>query len=57
MPTELRKQKLLEGTNKTWVMRTQDKGEVTPQKTEQDWSVSVWEFLAEVWVDSGLPQG
>ena len=38
-------------------MMTQDKGAVTPQKTGPDWSVSVWESLAEVWVDSRLPQG
>ena len=37
--------------------RTQEKGAVTPQKTESNWSVSVQESLAEPWVDSGLPWG
>ena len=27
---------------------------MTPQETEPDLPVSVWESLAEVWVDSGL---
>ena len=33
--------------------RTQEKGAVTPQETEPDLPVSVWESLAEAWVDSG----
>ena len=37
--------------------RTQEKGAVTPQETEPDLPVSVWESLAEVWVDSGLSWG
>ena len=36
--------------------RTQVKGAVTPQETEPDLPVSVQESLAEVWLDSGLPQ-
>ena len=35
--------------------RTQEKGAGTPQETEPDSSVSVWETPAEAWVDSGLP--
>ena len=34
--------------------RTQEKGEATPQETEPDLPLSVWESPAEVWVDSGL---
>ena len=30
---------------------------MTPEETELDFPVSVQESLAEVWVDSGLPQG
>ena len=37
--------------------RTQEERAVTSQETEPDLFVSVWEFLAEVWIDSGLPQG
>ena len=37
--------------------RTQEKGAVTPQETEPDLPMSVWESPAEVWVDSGLPWG
>ena len=37
--------------------RTEEKGAVTPEETELDFPVSVQESLAEVWVDSGLPQG
>ena len=33
--------------------RTQEKGPVTPGETEPDLPVSVWESLAEAWVDSG----
>ena len=35
----------------------QEKGAGTPQETEPDLPVNVWESLAEVWVDSGLLQG
>ena len=34
----------------------QDPGAVTPQETEPDLPVSAQESLAEVWIDSGLPQ-
>ena len=37
--------------------RIQEKGAVTPQKTEPDFSVRVQELLVEVWVNSGLLQG
>ena len=37
--------------------RTQEKEAVTPQKTEPDLPVGVWESPAEVWIDSCLPQG
>ena len=37
--------------------RTQEKGTVTPQKTEPYLPVSVQESPAEAWVDSGLPWG
>ena len=30
---------------------------MTTYETEPDLPVSVWEFLAEAWVDSGLSQG
>ena len=30
--------------------RTQEKGAVTPQETDPDLPVSVWESLAEVWL-------
>ena len=36
--------------------RTQEKGVVTPQKTDPDLPVSIQESLAEVWVSSGLLQ-
>ena len=45
------------GTNKTVHTRTQEKGAVTPQETEPDFPVSVWESLAEAWVNSGLLWG
>ena len=35
----------------------QEKGAMTPQKTEPDLPVRVQELLAEVWVNSGLLQG
>ena len=37
--------------------RTQEKGAMTPQETEPDLPVSVWESLAEAWVNSAVPQG
>ena len=37
--------------------RTQDKGEVTPQETDPDLTMSVQESLAEAWVDGGLLRG
>ena len=37
--------------------RTQETGAMTPKETEPDLPVSVQESLAEVWADSGLPQG
>ena len=30
---------------------------MTPQETEPDLPVNVWESLVETWVDSGLLQG
>ena len=36
--------------------RCQEKGAVTPQETDPDLSLSVWESLAEVWVSGGLLQ-
>ena len=35
-------------------METKEKGVVTPQETEPNLLVSVWESLAEAWVDSGM---
>ena len=37
--------------------RTQEKGSVTPQETEQHLPVNVQESLAEAWVGGGLLQG
>ena len=37
--------------------RTQEKGAVTPQESDSDFSVSVQESLAEVWVGGALLQG
>ena len=37
--------------------RTQEKGAVTPQETDQDLPVSAQESPAEAWVGSGLLQG
>ena len=37
--------------------RTEEKGAVTPQKTDPDLPVSVQESLEEKWVHSGLLQG
>ena len=39
------------------LVRTQDKGAVSPQETEPDLRASVQESLAKAWVDSGLLQG
>ena len=36
--------------------RTQEKGAVTPQETDPDLPVSVWESPAEAWVSGGLLQ-
>ena len=38
-------------------IRTQEKGAVTPQKTDPDLPISVQEPLSEAWVDGGLLQG
>ena len=35
--------------------RSQEKGAVSPQEIQPDLLVSVQKFLAEAWVDSGLP--
>ena len=37
--------------------RTQEKGAVTPQETEPNSPLNIWESLVEVWVNSGLPRG
>ena len=49
--------RLLKGTIKPCTYRTQEKGAVTPEETEPDLPVSVWESPVEVWVNSGLPWG
>ena len=51
--------RLLEGTHtkKLVCTRTQEKGAVTPQETDQDLAESVQESLAEAWVDTGLLHG
>ena len=36
--------------------RTQEKGEVTPQKTDPDFPMSIQESLVEAWVSGGLLQ-
>ena len=48
--------RLMAGTTKPMCSRTQEKVTMTPQETEPDMAVSVWESLAEFWV-SGLPWG
>ena len=55
--TGLEKQTL--GGHKQYLVctRTQEEGAVTPQETEPDLPVCVWESLAEAWVDHGLPWG
>ena len=57
----------MEGINKTLYKkkkkthlvqtRTQGKGAMTPQETEPDLPVSIWESPVEVWVSSGLSWG
>ena len=48
----------LEGHTQNLVYaRTQEKGAVTPQKTDPDSSVSVQEYPVEVWFGGGLLQG
>ena len=48
----------LEGHKQNLVCtRTQQKGAVTPQKTDPDLPVSVHVSLAEVWISGGLLQG
>ena len=49
--------RLLEGRNKTVHTKTQEKGAVTPHKTDPDLPMSVQESPAEAWVSSGLLQG
>ena len=39
------------------LFRTQEKEALIPHETDPDFPVSVWESLAEVWIDSGLPLG
>ena len=39
------------------LIRTQEKGAVTPLETDLDLPVSVLESLVEAWVNSGLLQG
>ena len=49
--------KFLEGTKKNLVhTRTQEKGAVTPQKTNPDLPVSVQESSTKPWVGGGLLQ-
>ena len=47
----------LEDTDRNLCTRTQEKGAVTPQETDPDLPVSVWESPAEVWISGGLLQG
>ena len=49
--------RLLEYTNKTVQTRTQEKGAVTPQKTDSDFACECPGVSTEAWVDSGLLQG
>ena len=44
--------RLLEDTNKPVHIRSQEKGAVTPEKTESDLPVSVQESLADPWVEA-----
>ena len=46
--------RLLEGTKKLVCTRSQEKGAVSPQKTESDLAVSVQESLVEALVNSDL---
>ena len=47
----------MEGRNKTVHTKTQEKGAVTPHKTDPDLPMSVQESLVEAWVGDGLLQG
>ena len=55
--TGLGKQTLRGHKQKLVCTRTQEKGVVTPQETDQDLAESVQESPAEVWVDTGLLHG
>ena len=44
-------------SNRSLCTRTQEKGAVSPQETDPDLPVSVWESPAEAWVSGGLLQG
>ena len=52
--TGLGKHTLGENKQNCVCTRTQEKGAVTPQETEPDLCVCVWESPVEMWVDSGL---
>ena len=54
--TELGKQTLGGHKQNLVHTRTQEKGAVTPQETELDFPVCVWESLEEMWVKNGRPQ-
>ena len=50
-------QQTLGGHKKNLVCtRTQEKGEVTPHKTDPDFPMSIQESLVEAWVSGGLLQ-
>ena len=49
--------RLLEGRNKTVHTKTQEKGAMTPHKTDPDLPMSAQESLAEAWIGGGLLQG
>ena len=55
--TGLGKQVLGGHRQKLECTRTQEKGAVTPQETDQDLPVSVQETLVEAWISGGLLQG
>ena len=55
--TGLGKQRHLEGPTKTCVHQDPGERTVTPQETESDSPMSVWELLVEAWVNCSLPQG
>ena len=48
---------LTAGTNRTLCTRTQEKGAVTPQETNPDMPVSVWESPVKAWISGSLLQG